>query len=337
MKLIPLILLLALHVAHAQTFQLQKIETKTSAYFRGMSVVDNTTAWVSGSTGVVGRSIDGGNTWRFLQVKGHEKLEFRSLYAFDSLTAVIANAGSPAYIMKTTDGGRNWRIVFQNSHPDAFIDGIDFWNAKEGIAYGDAIDGSMLIIRTTDGGSSWSEIPPDLRPPLLDGEGSFAASGTNIRCIEKNNVVIATGGKHSRLFSSVDKGKTWKIFSPPIIQGATMTGIFSAAFITAKSGIIVGGNYEIDSLKQNHIFLTHDGGISWTPPTTPTRGIRECVEFINDQVVVAVGFPGIDLSTDGGKNWRPFSDEKQFAVLRKARKGSLVVMAGGSGKLALFK
>src|SRR6476620_658811 len=116
-------LLLPLSV-HAQTFEIQKIQTSTDAYVRGMSVVDDAVAWVSGSKGVVGRTIDGGRTWRFLQVKGHEKLEFRSLYAFDSLNAIIANAGSPAIILRTSDGGRNWKSVFQNSHPDAFIDGV---------------------------------------------------------------------------------------------------------------------------------------------------------------------------------------------------------------------
>jgi photosystem II stability/assembly factor-like uncharacterized protein len=333
--LVALMLLAAL--AHAQNLKLTKIETKTSAYFRGMSVVDNATAWVSGSTGIVGRSIDGAKTWRFLQVKGHEKLEFRSLYAFDSLNAIIANAGSPAMIMKTTDGGRNWKTVFQNSHPDAFIDGVDFWNAKEGLVYGDAINGSMLLIRTSDGGNTWDELHADLRPKLLQGEGSFAASGTNIRCIGKNNVVIATGGKYSRLFVSADKGKNWKVFEPPIVQGETMTGIFSSAFLNESVGIIVGGNYEIDSLKTDHILLTSDGGKSWTAPTTPTRGIRECVEYITERLLLAVGFPGIDISHDGGKNWSAFSDEKQFAVIRRARKGSLIIIAGGSGKLALLK
>lgn len=337
MRLLFSILLLHCGItAQCQRFQLEKITTNTDAYFRGMSVVDNAVAWVSGSKGVVGRSIDGGKSWRFLQVRGHEKLEFRSLYAFDSLNAVIANAGTPAMILRTSDGGRNWNSVFQNSHPDAFIDGVDFWNPNEGIFYGDAIEGSMLIIRTKDGGKTWEEIPSDLRPKLMAGEGSFAASGTNIRCIGKDNVVIATGGKHSRLFVSSDKANTWKIRQVPIIQGETMTGIFSTAFLDANRGIIVGGNYEIDSLAKDHIFLTEDGGKSWTPPATPTRGIREGCEYLSNNTLIATGYPGIDISFDGGRNWQPFSDEKQFAVVRKARRGSLVVIAGGSGKLGLI-
>jgi photosystem II stability/assembly factor-like uncharacterized protein len=337
MRTLLFLLLLHVTIADAQNFELEKVQTNTDAYFRGMSVVNDAVAWVSGSKGVVGRTINGGKTWRFLQVRGHEKLEFRSLYAFDSLNAVIANAGSPAMIMRTVDGGRNWKSVFQNSHPDAFIDGVDFWNAKEGIVYGDAIEGSMLIIKTRDGGNTWEEVSAGLRPKLLEGEGSFAASGTNIRCVGKNKLIIATGGMHSRIFISYDKAKTWTIFEPPIIQGKTMTGIFSTAFLNETNGIIAGGNYEIDSLATDHVFLTEDGGKTWNAPKVPTRGIREGAEYITDKIIIATGYPGIDISYDGGKNWKSLSDEKQFAVVRKARKGSLIVIAGGNGKVALIK
>ncbi|HEY0768924.1 MAG TPA: oxidoreductase, partial [Sphingobacteriaceae bacterium] len=252
-------------------------------------------------------------------------------------TAVIANAGTPALIMRTMDGGRNWKTVFQNSHPDAFIDGVDFWNGREGVVYGDAIEGSMLLVKTMDGGRTWKEVPPDLRPNLLEGEGSFAASGTNIRCLGKNKLVIATGGKHSRIFLSDDKGKSFTVVQAPIIQGETMTGIFSAAFRNERQGLIVGGNYNVDSLKRDHVFLTTDGGKTWKAPQIPTRGIREGSEYITDKIIVATGFPGTDISYDGGNTWQPLSDERQFAVVRKARTGSLVVLAGGNGKIGLLK
>jgi photosystem II stability/assembly factor-like uncharacterized protein len=321
----------------AQEFSLQLIPTSTKAYFRALSVVDDQVAWVSGSKGTVGRTIDGGKTWRFIAVNNFEKLEFRSLFAFDSLHAVIANAGSPAYVFYTKDGGKNWSTVYTNPHADAFIDGMDFWNEQEGMIYGDAIEGRMLLLRTNDGGLHWQETDKNSRPALLEGEGSFAASGTGIRCVDKRFAFIATGGKRSRLWTSSNKGLKWEVLNPPIIQGSVMTGIFSLAFRDSSNWIIVGGNYEMDSLKTDHVFYTRDKGKNWIRPLKPTRGMRECVEFIAGNTVISCGLNGIDVSNNGGIIWRPLSDERQFAVVRKARRGSLVVLAGAQGRMAVLK
>lgn len=322
---------------NGQRFEIHHIGTNTTSHFRALSVVDDRVAWVSGSQGTFGKTINGGTTWKFRPIKNFEKLEFRALFAFDSLRAVIANAGAPAYVLYTKDGGENWSVAYTNEHKDAFIDGMDFWNANEGMVYGDAIDGRMLLLRSHDGGMSWNELPFDERPALKEGEGSFAASGTGIRCMGDQDVLIATGGKTSRLWISDDRGARWAVFNPPILQGETMTGIFSVAFRDSLHWIIVGGNYEKDTLKTDHVFYTQDGGNQWMRPAIPTRGLRECVEFISGDTVVSSGPKGIDLSYDKGKNWQPLSDDRQFSVIRKARRGSLIVLAGAKGKVAVLR
>src|SRR5262249_36019260 len=123
-----------------------KVQTNMDASFRGLSVVDWYTAWVGGTNGVVGRSTDEGKNWTFTRVKNCEKCDFRSVYAFDSLNAVIANAGSPAHIFRTGDGGKTWRMVYEQKDSAAFFDGIDFWNDEDGVIYGDPIDGKMLLL-----------------------------------------------------------------------------------------------------------------------------------------------------------------------------------------------
>jgi len=314
--------------SYSQTYSLQNCEVSLQSSFRGLSVVDDHVVWASGNNGWIGRSTDGATSWRFNQVKGFEELDFRSLYAFDKQRAIIANAGSPAHILQTTDGGNTWNLVYQNNHPDFFFDGIDFWNDKEGIIYGDAIQGHMLILVTKDGGNTWNELPEFQRPRLSEGEGSFAASGTGIRCYNKSKVMISTGGKVSRLFISEKAGTSWKVIAPPILQGESSTGIFSLAFRDKKVGILVGGDYLRDSLRTQHILLTQDECKTWQVPSTPTGGLRECVEFLSDQVVIATGPTGTDVSYNSGADWQPLSDEKGFHVVRKARKGKLVVLTG---------
>jgi photosystem II stability/assembly factor-like uncharacterized protein len=332
--LIIALLCLTTSMLVAQEYQLSKSITNNTASFRGLSVVDDKIAWLSGSQGWVGNTVNGGESWNFNQVKGLEETDFRSLYAFDAQRAVIANAGSPAHILITNDGGKTWNTVYTNSHKDAFFDGMAFRNDKEGIVYGDPIDGKMLLLRTSDGGLTWKEIKD--APALEKGEASFAASGTGIRCIGKNQIVISTGGVVSRLWISKDKGDNWTNLSTPIIQGESTTGIFSFAQ-NNKALIIVGGDYLKESVTIKHNFYSIDGGKNWLAPAAPTRGYRECVEPITDKIVIATGPSGTDISYDNGITWKALSDEKGLHVVRKARKGSLVILAGGKGNVFVLK
>ncbi|MBL7871400.1 MAG: photosystem II stability/assembly factor-like protein [Cyclobacteriaceae bacterium] len=331
MKAFTTLLVFSLVATHvfAQTLSIKNCEIDIKSSFRGLSVVNDSVVWVSGSAGWVGRSLNGATTWSFKQVAGFEKVDFRSLYAFDSQTAIIANAGSPASILLTTNGGETWKSVYTNTHKDAFFDGVDFWDKKQGVIYGDPIDGRMLLVKTIDGGKTWQEFPDAQRPLLEEGEASFAASGTGIRCYDKSLLMISTGGKVSRLYSTTNFGKKWTVQSPPVIQGESSTGIFSFAFRN-NSGILVGGDYLKDSLRVQHIVLTKNAGKDWNAPTTPTRGYRECVEYISDQIVISTGPSGTDVSHNGGMDWSFISDEKGFHVVRKARTGKLIVIAGNA-------
>lgn len=309
------------------------VATTIQASFRGLSVVDDNVAWVSGSNGAVGITVDGGKTWRFISVPKHDASDFRSIYAFDENKAVIANAGSPAHILTTNDGGQNWRVVYTNSHEAAFIDGVDFWDSSNGLMYGDPIGGKMLVIRTSDGGTAWKELPG---PVLAEGEASFAASGTGIRCYAKDKVMISTGGLKSRLWHGQPTRGGWSAIEVPVIQGQPATGIYSFA-MKSRLLVVVGGDYTKPEASDKQSLLSMDFGKSWVESSTPTRGYRECVEWIDNNRLLAVGPTGIDVSNDRGMNWQPLNDEKGYHVVRKARKGSLIVAAGAKGQIAIIK
>ncbi len=305
--------------------QVTEVNIAVNSSFRALSVVDDRVAWVAGSNGQVGRTVDGGTTWQFNQVRGFEKMDFRSLYAFDQSRAIIANAGSPASILITHNAGTSWEVVYTNAHADAFFDGIDFWNEREGLIYGDPIDNRMLLLRTADGGLSWSAVASP--PGLENGEASFAASGTGIRCFNTSNVVIATGGVLSRLWHSTDKGNTWRSLPVPIIQGESSTGIFSVG-IHGNTWVVAGGDFNLPQKKERHIFYSTDGGVTWHTPETATRGYRECVEPARNGMWLAAGPTGAETSDDQGKTWKSLSDEQGIHTVRQARNGSLILMAG---------
>lgn len=315
------------------TPQIELLTQKEGVSIRGLSVVDNQTAWISASDGWTAVSSNGGKNWRWQQVPGHEEADFRSIYAFSKDKAIIMSAGSPLVILMTEDGGKTWQEKHQNTHPDIFLDGIDFWDDKHGMAYGDPIKGFMQILTTKDGGETWQDLSKNSKGLLQEGEAGFAASGTGIRVLDNGIAFIGTGGSRSQLLMTTNYGKSWKAYPCPIIQGTSSTGIFSIAFHNKKLGVVVGGDYLNDSQTENAVFLTGDGGKSWQKPESGTLGYRSSVEYLDEKTLIATGTSGVDWSVDGGLNWKSVSKES-FHVARKARKGTWVLLAGADGRIA---
>ncbi|MDP3468403.1 MAG: YCF48-related protein [Daejeonella sp.] len=318
----------------AQSIQLLQKGKDTS--LRGLSVVDDSIAWVSGSKGWTVLSKDGGKIWDWKQIKGYENLDFRDIEGFSASKAIIVSAGTPAVILLTIDAGQSWQEVYRNESKEIFLDGMDFWDVDRGIIYGDPINGQMVILETKDGGMSWQNISARNKIPLIDGEASFAASGTNIRTGKGGKVWIATGGVQSRLFRSNDFGLNWEATKLPIIQGKNSTGPFSIAFYKNKSGVAAGGDFLSDTSRVNNLVLTKNGGRSWLKPQITLFGYRSAIEYLSKNELLASGPKGTDRSLDGGKTWMKLSDQG-FHTVRKAKSGNLVILTGGNGYIAIYQ
>ncbi|CAM4230894.1 Uncharacterized protein SAMN06265348_107197 [Pedobacter westerhofensis] len=320
----------------AQTYELGSLTTAANTSIRGISVVSDSIAWVSGSNGAVGRTTDGGKKWKWTRPKGYEKLDFRDIEAFDDNRAVIVNAGSPAYILSTEDGGKSWTENYKNADSAIFLDGMDFWDEKNGIIFGDPIQNHLQLLITNDGGHTWKESSQALKLQTASGEAGFAASGTTIKTLPGGKVWIATGGTKSNIYTSDDFGQNWRRYDCPILQGQNSTGVFSMDFYDAGQGIVVGGDYLKDKENTNNILLTRDGGKSWNKPSRPVFGYRSGVIWYDAKNCFATGTSGTDVSRDGGQNWYHISDES-FNAIKKAKKGSLVLLAGNKGLIYSFK
>lgn len=301
--------------------------TKTS--LRGLSVVNDKIIWVSGSNGTIGKSVDGGENWKWYSVKGFEKRDFRDIEAFDATTALIIVVGEPGYILKTSDGGENWKVVYEDHTKGVFLDAMEFWHLHSGIVIGDPIDGKFYILRTFDGGTTWAKIPEKNLPLAIEGEALFAASGTNIRKLDNDEACFVTGGKVSRLFWKKDP------ITLPIIQGKESTGANSIAIYKNKYFIVVGGDFNDSKSSEKNCFYTRDGGKTWITPETLPNGYRSCVEFYEKKKAITCGLTGVDYSKDGGKNWQNISTHS-FHVVRKAVEGKGVFLAGSNGTIARF-
>jgi len=311
--------------------QIQLLEKKGTISLRGMSVVNDRVVWVSGSNGAVAKSTDGGKTWRWFQVKGFEKNDFRDIEAFDEKTAVIMAVGEPAFILKTFNGGESWKVVYSDSSKGIFLDAMEFWDNGNGIVVGDPIDGNIYVARTDDFGNSWEKYVSKKMSPASKGEAMFASSGTNIRKLSNLEAVVVTGGTRSRLLIH----EKW--MELPIIQGAETTGANSVAIWNVPPRklniVIVGGDFKNDTSTIKNCTWSTDMGKRWNSPMVPPHGYRSCVEFITADRLITCGTSGIDVSDDGGKNWQLISPES-YHVCRKAKSGKAVYLAGANGRIA---
>lgn len=335
MKFIICWLFLLPLLGYAQHYELVSLNKGTNASLRGMSIVSDDVAWVSGSNGSIGKTSDGGKNWHWMQPAGYEKLDFRDIQGFDSLKAVVVNAGSPAFVLLTLDGGKTWTERYKNTDSAIFLDGMDFWDKKNGIIFGDPILNEMQLLRTQDGGLSWNPISSNLKMKLSPGEAGFAASGTTIKTLPGGKVWIATGGAVANIYYSDNYAYTWKVFKCPIIQGKSSTGTFGMDFYNENKGVVVGGDYLKDKDNLNNVLLTEDGGKSWSKPVKPVAGYRSGVIYVNAKLLIATGSSGTDVSTDGGKNWLNISSQS-FNVIGKSKKGKLILLAGNKGEIYRF-
>jgi photosystem II stability/assembly factor-like uncharacterized protein len=331
MKILLLLLLLSFQ-GYTQTVTLKQLSTGTNTSLRGISVVSDHVAWVSGSNGFVARTVNGGADWKWMQPKGFENLDFRDIEAFDDQKAIIVNAGSPAFVLMTMDGGQSWTQTYVNRDSAVFLDGMDFWDNQNGIIFGDPIHNKLQLLKTVNGGASWQDISDNLKPEMKLGEAGFAASGTSIKVLDKGKAWIVTGGSVSNIYYSKDYGKSWSKYACPILQGENSTGAFSIDLIDANNGIVVGGDYMKDKENVNNVLLTNNGGKSWVRPKVPVHGYRSSVSYLNKTTSVAVGTSGVDISRNSGLTWQHVSDANLNAV-KKAKTGKLVLLAGNNGQI----
>jgi hypothetical protein len=334
MKCLPLFVSFFSFISLGHAQQIKILTTSEKVSLRGLSVVNDNIIWASGSNGKIARSTDGGKNFEWVTVKGYEQRDFRDIEAFDVNTALIMGVDSPAIILKTKDGGKSWSEVFRDNRTGMFLDAMDFDDNGNGMVVGDPIDGKLFIATTATHGDKWRVLNlEDNQYSVPRGEALFAASGTNIKIMGnkyKPFICFVTGGIDSRLFINGSP------VGLSIIHGQASQGANSVAVDpTMKKIVIVGGDFNNDKLSENNIELfTIDGErLLNAPAQTPPHGYRSCVAFLTPTVLITCGITGVDISTDGGLNWKLISNES-FNVCAKAKNGHAVFLAGKDGRIA---
>jgi photosystem II stability/assembly factor-like uncharacterized protein len=198
MKLIIALITTVLISTGLQDVTQQSLDS--SASLRGLSVVSDEVAWLSGAHGTVGRTTDGGKTWQVIKVPGAEKLDFRDVEAFDDKRAYILSIGPGelSRIYHTADGGATWKQQWKNDDKNWTATETPILAGKESagifsIAFRDDMQGIIVggdyqqpkqtqatAAITNDAGKTWKLIDQPL--PFLSAvtwaNGRWVAAGT---------------------------------------------------------------------------------------------------------------------------------------------------------------
>ncbi|MCB0374723.1 MAG: oxidoreductase [Sinomicrobium sp.] len=297
---------------HIQTFAID------STSIRAIVVINDSTVWYAGSGGAYG------------SISGNTITQNRMKYESDSMGARYPNfrsiAGNgdgifalsienPALLIRLNTTPEE--IVYREDHSRVFYDSMAFFDAEDGIAFGDPTEDCPSVILTHDGGQSWYKLDCTGLPETEAGEAAFAASNTNI-AIAGDNAWLVTGGKRSRVFHTPDRGKRWMVYDTPIVQGKPTTGSYTVAFYDATNGIVFGGDYTDKKSNTANKAVTADGGRTWTLIADgEAPGYISCVQYVPGAAgmeLFAVSTEGIYFSNNGGHTWTKLSSEGYYSI-----------------------
>jgi photosystem II stability/assembly factor-like uncharacterized protein len=308
----------------------------TTSQLRGLTALDATHAWASGSEGTILRTRDG-ETWEKLPAPaGGEALDFRDIEAPGGSVVVLMSAGpgDASRIYRSADAGATWTLAHTNPEKDGFYDAIAFWDAMNGIVMGDPVNGKFRIRVTTDGGVTWASDAGMVMPPALEGEGAFAASGTCLFALKGGtDAWFVTGGaKVARVFHTKDRGRTWTVVDTPAPNGNASSGLFSVVFLDANRGFSAGGDYKVPAFKGLNGIRTEDGGATWTPAPLSATGFYSAVVPIpgRKDELAAVGLAGESISHDAGRTWTKTGDAPMNAAAFTATDAGWAVGPNGT-------
>jgi photosystem II stability/assembly factor-like uncharacterized protein len=215
----------------------------------------------------VARSIDAGKTWtRYPNVNSSlpgDSLNIGGIYAgyvtYGSAMEVYGKtiwitlyntANDPPSILKSTDGGTTWswfRVTLPGGPAlNYYIRSITFKDNNVGFAvtkraYVNATSNDNYLVKTTDGGRTWSDTIN-----VAPGKGHVDAKPDVARAIRGTNTVIAVGWggasatSTSMAWISNDNGSTWTSMNAPSpVAGSDLR---NCAFGSTTQGLLFGYN-----------------------------------------------------------------------------------------------
>jgi len=289
--------------------------------YRGLAPFNDTICWVSGSSGSVIKTIDGGATWDTISPTGYSTKEFRDIHVYSANHALVMSSGANAVILSTRDGGKNWELVHSTSRLGVFYDAMGVFGpfiCVVGDPYKPSVESELRIdmILSCDSGKTWDCTYANVWAGMWvpdSAEAFFAASGTNIILSYRGSYSAETFEPKNLHYTLVSGGSNPRLYTNGIRMGLPFNrgesaGAYGHASASGARMVIVGGDYRKPySTELNCVYYdtkSHTYELSAIPPNGYRSGVAE---FNNGQMWVCTGTNGTDFSLDDGKTWRATS------------------------------
>lgn len=232
--------------------------------------------------------------------------------AGDTLVAV----GERGHVLVSSDGGATWQ---QSPVPtQSMLCAVHFHDANLGWAVGH----DSVIIRTTDGGTTWEIVnwAPEDEAPLFDVWFADADNGFAIGAYG-TFMVTSDGGEtwdwepigdddwHLHKFAADDTGRYYIAAEAGFVyrsddDGATWTELPSEYEGSYFGVLPLGGDTLLLFGLRGNLFRTEDAGESWQEIETGTVAMLNDGVRLGDGTVIIVGLGGtVLISSDGGRSF----------------------------------
>ncbi len=239
------------------------IASRPGTFIRALGFVDESTGYI-GNVGTdyypgvedetpLYRTEDGGVTWTAVDLGGKT---IKGVCAIDILKSdriyqgvlnphIVIHAagrvGGPTGILRSVDSGESWSVIPMDSHAGMILD-VKFFNEMTGLVFASTSERQGLILRTEDGGQSWTRVYAPTRPGELIWKASFPTSKIGYATVQSYDPENAD----QIIVKTTDGGQSWTELPMTTNTKARQFGIGFADENHGWVGTMAGGFYTAD-------------------------------------------------------------------------------------------
>lgn len=269
---------------------------------RNLYMIDANNGWATSDDSIL-RTSDGGYTWYKL-LPG---ISPSGAYFASSSTGWVL--GNSSMIFRTIDGGYNWysyNVPFNGGYIQFLDDNTGYVLQITGAAMNKQ---SVVLYKTTDGGETWTKNYNN-DPTVPDSANTLPLGGHKSGMTFSNATTGWVGGDIPvngliYLYKTTNSGVTWVQQSLPVPAGYANAYMITTApkFFGANDGILPVWMTLGVGMRDLYLYVTHDGGNTWTPSTSFARN-AEHTDIISISKTISWDWTNIFHTTsDSGGNW----------------------------------